>query len=62
MIEGIQNNAQVGAVFEVTADTPALLRFSIGGTTPEVLIPPHYFSYIKVLPETLSQIPPGGGG
>jgi RHS repeat-associated protein len=56
---GFPNNAQMGAVYEVTGDIPAILRTSIGGTEPELVIAPEFRDALQILTDTISQIPPG---
>ncbi len=43
------NNAQVSAVLRATQDIPAILRTSIGGTSPEIKIDLGYLDYLEVL-------------
>jgi RHS repeat-associated protein len=42
------NNAQCGAVFQATQNIPAILRTSIGGTSPEIVINSYFWDYLKV--------------
>lgn len=59
-IPQVINNAQQGGVFNVTADIPATLRTSIGGTEPELYIQPQYRQYLNLIEESRSIIPAGG--
>ena len=57
-IPGVINNAEVGGLFTVTADTPALLRTSISGTAPELVIPKSLVrSNVELIQESVSSIP-----
>jgi RHS repeat-associated protein len=58
-IPGVLNNAERGGVFDVVRDTPAMLRTSIRGTEPELLIAPQYRQNLILQESSVSIIPRG---
>jgi hypothetical protein len=45
------NNAQQAIIYQATANIPATLRTSIGGTAPELIISPEYFPSLQPVVE-----------
>src|SRR5882724_3524813 len=56
-IPGVLNNSQVGGIYQATQSFPAILRTSIQGTEPEILIDQQYLQYLRLLEESISTIP-----
>ena len=50
------NGADMTAVFRATQDIPSVLRTSIGGINPEIVIDPLYLDYLEVI-QTLQNEP-----
>jgi hypothetical protein len=58
-IDGVVNNAQMGAVYRVLKNIPAVLRSSLGGTGPEFFVEEEYRQYLQILEESISSLPTG---
>ena len=51
------NNAQRGALFEVMHDIPAIMRTSIGGVTPELVIAGRFSYMLRPMSGSVSRLP-----
>lgn len=51
-VSGVLNNGQRGAIYEVTRDTAAVLRTSIGGTADELVIAPRDRGALRLIEDT----------
>ncbi len=59
-VPGIVNDAQHGGLFQVVGKIPAQIRISIEGVEAEIVIDAKYLHLLKFIPESKSQLPPGG--
>ncbi len=44
-------------MYQVTDTIPAILRTSIGGSTPELVIAPAYWDSIQIIENSISTLP-----
>jgi RHS repeat-associated protein len=58
-IPGVVNNAERGAIYRLKRNIPAILRTSHNGIDPEFLIAPRYRQHLKLIDESISNIPKG---
>jgi RHS repeat-associated protein len=58
-IPGVINNAERGGIYRATQNIPAILKMSVSGTEPEIFIAPRYRQHLKLLDESISNIPTG---
>jgi hypothetical protein len=59
-IPGIVNDARHGGLFKAVGNIPAQIRTSIDGVEAEIVIEARYLHLLKFIPESHSQLPPGG--
>ena len=58
-VPGVLNNAERGAIYEVSGDTPVIFRTSIGGSAPEIVVAPGQRGTLRLIEESISRIPTG---